>query len=110
MSFSISELKELHDFTCSLARRAGAFLRDDQVRRRTIALQTREKVNSVDLVTAADEGVEKMIRYVRPHLSLILLSDIRLLYREAVLEKYPTHAVRWRLFYGERGCFTDSLV
>ncbi|THU97759.1 inositol monophosphatase, partial [Dendrothele bispora CBS 962.96] len=72
-SFTIGELEKLHDFSCALARRAGKYLREDQVRRRKKALETREKLNSVDLVTDADEGVEKLIR-------------------EAVLAEYPDHA------------------
>ncbi|KIK57379.1 hypothetical protein GYMLUDRAFT_46255 [Collybiopsis luxurians FD-317 M1] len=74
MSFSISELQKLHDFACNLARRAGEYLRGDQSRRRQAqTLATREKLNSVDLVTAADEGVEKLIR-------------------DAIFAEYPSHA------------------
>ncbi|KAE9390090.1 protein qutG [Gymnopus androsaceus JB14] len=74
MSFSsISELQQLHDFACKLARRAGQYLRGEQVRRQKQTLVTREKLNSVDLVTAADEGVEKLIR-------------------DAILAEYPEHA------------------
>jgi myo-inositol-1(or 4)-monophosphatase len=60
--FSIVELQKLHDFACNVARIAGNYLREDQLRRRKVALTTKEKLNSVDLVTAADEGVEKIIR------------------------------------------------
>ncbi|KAF7324813.1 Inositol-1-monophosphatase [Mycena kentingensis (nom. inval.)] len=72
MSFSITQLRALHDLACSVARTAGAYLRDDQLRRRTVAISTREKLNSVDLVTVADEGVEKLIR-------------------EAILKECPDH-------------------
>jgi myo-inositol-1(or 4)-monophosphatase len=70
-SIDISDLRQLHTFACDLTRRAGKWLRDDRERRRTLAagegLSTREKMNSVDLVTDADESVEKMIRWVRDH-------------------------------------------
>ncbi|KAK7466390.1 hypothetical protein VKT23_005113 [Stygiomarasmius scandens] len=72
-SFTITELEKLHAFACDLARHAGKYLREDQVRRQKKALETREKLNSVDLVTDADESVEKLIR-------------------EAVLSQYPDHA------------------
>uniref|UniRef100_A0A0W0GCD1 Inositol-1-monophosphatase n=1 Tax=Moniliophthora roreri TaxID=221103 RepID=A0A0W0GCD1_MONRR len=72
-TFSIAELTELHKFACNLARKAGQYLRKDQICRRTNALDTREKLNSVDLVTQADEGVEKVIR-------------------EAIRSEYPDHA------------------
>ncbi|KAF9062991.1 hypothetical protein BDP27DRAFT_1427294 [Rhodocollybia butyracea] len=67
----IEALKKLHDFASVLARRAGQYLRTEQTRRH--AFSAREKLNSVDLVTAADEGVEKLIR-------------------DAILEEYPDHA------------------
>lgn len=60
--FSIMQLQKLHDIACSVARIAGNYMREDQLRRRKVALTTREKLNSVDLVTAADEVVEKIIR------------------------------------------------
>ena len=66
-AFSISELEKLHAFTCNLARLAGKYLREDQIRRQKAALATREKLNSVDLVTDADETVEKLIRRVCLH-------------------------------------------
>jgi myo-inositol-1(or 4)-monophosphatase len=59
---SFDELKEIHDFACDLARRAGKTLRDDQFRRRTGTLESKEKMNSVDLVTSVDEEIEKLIR------------------------------------------------
>ncbi|KAJ6504096.1 protein qutG [Mycena vitilis] len=71
--FSIVELRKLHDLASNVARTAGTYLREDQVRRRKITLASREKLNSVDLVTAADEGVEKIIK-------------------DAILEEYPDHA------------------
>lgn len=61
-SFPIADLQKLHAFACNVARQAGKYLRDDQRRRQTVSLATREKLNSVDLVTAADESVEKLIR------------------------------------------------
>ncbi|KAF5331474.1 hypothetical protein D9758_015488 [Tetrapyrgos nigripes] len=70
---TIADLEKLHSFACNLARRAGKYLRDDQARRQKKALETREKLNSVDLVTSADENIEKLIR-------------------EAVLAEYPDHA------------------
>ncbi|KAK0188114.1 inositol monophosphatase [Armillaria mellea] len=73
MTFTIQDLQRLHDFACDLARRAGRYLREDQIRRQTYVLATREKLNSVDLVTAADEGVEKLIH-------------------DSVLAEYPDHA------------------
>jgi myo-inositol-1(or 4)-monophosphatase len=61
---SIAELEEYHAFACGVARLAGNFLREDQVRRRRMqALKAKEKMNSVDLVTAADIAVEKIIRF-----------------------------------------------
>ncbi|KAK7040726.1 hypothetical protein VNI00_009632 [Paramarasmius palmivorus] len=72
-SFTFAELKALHDFTCNLARKAGQYLKEDQIRRRTNALDAREKLNSVDLVTQADEGIERLIR-------------------QAILSEYPDHA------------------
>ncbi|KAJ6621332.1 hypothetical protein B0H10DRAFT_2018013 [Mycena sp. CBHHK59/15] len=70
-----TDLQKLHDFACNLARRAGGYLRQDQRARRNIAnaLAEKEKLNSVDLVTDADEAIEKMIR-------------------EAVLAEYPDHS------------------
>lgn len=59
---SIAELEELHAFACQVARRAGKYLREDQIRRQTTELTSEEKLNSVDLVTAADQNVEKLIR------------------------------------------------
>ena len=60
---SIAELEEYHAFACGVARLAGNFLREDQIRRRRLhSLKAREKVNSVDLVTAADITVERIIR------------------------------------------------
>jgi myo-inositol-1(or 4)-monophosphatase len=69
-AFTIDELRDLHAFACKIARTAGTYLRQDQIRRRKIVLGTEEKLNSVDLVTAADEGVEKLIRCAscaKPH-------------------------------------------
>jgi hypothetical protein len=60
--FSIAKLRKLHDVACHVARIAGNYLREDQLRRRKVTLSTREKLSSVDLVTAADEGVEKIIK------------------------------------------------
>ncbi|KAJ6618123.1 hypothetical protein B0H10DRAFT_2030724 [Mycena sp. CBHHK59/15] len=71
--FSIAQLQKLHDVACRVARTAGNYMREDQLRRRKVALTTREKLNSVDLVTAADEGVEKIIK-------------------DAILKEYPNHA------------------
>lgn len=61
-TFTIEELRDLHTFACKTARTAGTYLRKDQIRRRKVALGIEEKLNSVDLVTAADTGVEKLIR------------------------------------------------
>ncbi|KAJ7768202.1 inositol monophosphatase [Mycena metata] len=71
--FSISELQKLHDVARTVARLAGNYMREDQLRRRQTPLATREKLNSVDLVTAADETVEKMIK-------------------DSILKEYPDHA------------------
>ncbi|KAJ7719084.1 QA-X protein [Mycena maculata] len=71
--FSISELQKLHDLAFNVARIARTYMREDQLRRRKVALATRKKLNSVDLVTAADEGVEKTIR-------------------DSILKEYPNHA------------------
>ncbi|KAJ7041058.1 inositol monophosphatase [Mycena alexandri] len=71
--FSIGELQKLHDVACTVARLAGNYMREDQLRRRQAPLATREKLNSVDLVTAADETVEKMIK-------------------DSILKEYPDHA------------------
>ncbi|KAF5391051.1 hypothetical protein D9757_003998 [Collybiopsis confluens] len=73
MSLSISELQEIHDFASKLSRRAGHYLRGDRARSQTQILPTKEKLNSVDLVTAVDEGVEKLIR-------------------DAISTKFPDHA------------------
>ncbi|KAF8628846.1 hypothetical protein AX17_005906 [Amanita inopinata Kibby_2008] len=71
---SISDLEELHAFACGVARLAGNFLREEQNRRRKLgALKAREKMNSVDLVTATDIAVEKVIR-------------------DSILARYPDHA------------------
>ncbi|KAJ7628566.1 protein qutG [Roridomyces roridus] len=70
---TIQQLEATHLLACKVARAAGDYLREDQLRRRNVTLATREKLNSVDLVTAADEGVEKLIR-------------------EAILKEYPEHA------------------
>ncbi|KAF9465947.1 hypothetical protein BDZ94DRAFT_1252643 [Collybia nuda] len=72
-AFTIEELRDLHEFACKLARTAGAYLRNDQIRRRRIALGTEEKLNSVDLVTAADKSVERLIR-------------------DSVKDRYPEHS------------------
>ncbi|KAJ7176739.1 protein qutG [Mycena filopes] len=71
--FSIHELQKLHNVACNVARLAGTYMREDQLRRRQTPLATREKLNSVDLVTAADETVEKMIK-------------------DSILKEYPDHA------------------
>ncbi|KAF8918899.1 protein qutG [Mucidula mucida] len=60
-SLSLQELQQIHVFACDIARKAGKYLREDQIRRQKVSLTTREKLNSVDLVTAADETVEKLI-------------------------------------------------
>ncbi|KAF8736734.1 hypothetical protein AX14_014057 [Amanita brunnescens Koide BX004] len=71
---SIHQLEEYHAFACGVARLAGNFLREEQMRRRRLyALKAKEKMNSVDLVTAADIAVEKIIR-------------------DAVTTRYPDHA------------------
>ncbi|PFH51624.1 hypothetical protein AMATHDRAFT_2900 [Amanita thiersii Skay4041] len=73
-TYTISELEELHAFACGVARLAGNFLREEQVRRRRAsALRTKEKQNSVDLVTSSDVAVEKMIR-------------------QSIQSRYPDHA------------------
>lgn len=62
---SIAELEEYHAFACGVARLAGNFLREEQMRRRRLqVLKAREKMNAVDLVTAADIAVERIIRFV----------------------------------------------
>ncbi|THH18823.1 hypothetical protein EW146_g2237 [Bondarzewia mesenterica] len=70
-----ADLEKLHAFACDLARQAGQRLREDQLRRQSSATHknTREKMNSVDLVTEVDEGIERLIR-------------------TAVKERYPNHA------------------
>ncbi|SRR6266576_2632228 len=61
---SIAELEEYHAFACGVARLAGNFLREEQMRRRRLqVLKAREKMNAVDLVTAADIAVERIIRF-----------------------------------------------
>ncbi|KIY64163.1 hypothetical protein CYLTODRAFT_381225 [Cylindrobasidium torrendii FP15055 ss-10] len=69
---TIDELRTIHDFTCDIARKSGEYLRNDQIRRRSVALGTREKLNAVDLVTDADTTVEKLIH-------------------DAVAQRFPEH-------------------
>ncbi|KAF8634772.1 hypothetical protein AX15_000730 [Amanita polypyramis BW_CC] len=73
-TYSITDLEAYHGFACGVARLAGSFLREEQVRRRKLhSLKAREKMNAVDLVTSADITVERIIR-------------------DAVMTQYPDHA------------------
>ena len=65
--YPISQLRAIHDVGCRVARSAGEYLRQDQLRRRTAAIDTREKLSSVDLVTAADEGESIIHLHQRDH-------------------------------------------
>ncbi len=66
------DLAAIQAFAEEMARRAGGLIRDGQARRFAETSGTKEKLNSVDLVTEVDQAVEAFLI-------------------QSIQEKYPEH-------------------